>query len=54
MVQTGRSPPRTSARRGEAWLKHATEEMGNLPNFLPALYEREAGKSPRGSPAVTA
>ena len=27
--------------KGERWLRHGIEEMGNLPNFLPALYERE-------------
>jgi len=27
---------------GEAWLKHAIEEMGALENFLPELYQREA------------
>jgi DAPG hydrolase PhiG domain len=32
--------------KGQAWLKHATEEMGNLPNFLPGLYEREAAAGP--------
>jgi hypothetical protein len=26
---------------GERWLRHGIEEMGNLPNFLSALYERE-------------
>jgi len=35
-----------SDKKGHAWLKHAVEEMGNLPNFLPQLYEREtAAKS---------
>ena len=28
--------------KGQAWLKHNIEEMGNLENFLPELYEREA------------
>ena len=28
--------------KGQAWLKHNIEEMGNLDNFLPELYEREA------------
>ncbi len=32
-----------SHSKGQAWLKHAIEEMGNLENFLPALYERELG-----------
>ena len=27
--------------KGQRWLGHGIEEMGNLPNFLPALYERE-------------
>jgi hypothetical protein len=27
--------------KGQAWLKHAIEEMGSLENFLPQLYERE-------------
>jgi len=27
--------------KGQAWLKHAIEEMGSLENFLPELYERE-------------
>jgi hypothetical protein len=27
---------------GEAWLRLGIEEMGNLGNFLPQLYEREA------------
>lgn len=27
--------------KGQAWLKHNIEEMGNLENFLPELYERE-------------
>jgi hypothetical protein len=31
--------------KGQAWLKHAIEEMGSLENFLPQLYEREAGRS---------
>jgi hypothetical protein len=26
--------------KGERWLRHAIEEMGNLPNFLPQLCER--------------
>jgi len=30
-----------SEDKGRAWLKHAVEEMGNLPNFLPRLYEQE-------------
>jgi hypothetical protein len=29
--------------KGKAWLKHAIEEMGTLENFLPQLYECEAG-----------
>jgi hypothetical protein len=29
--------------KGQAWLKHAIEEMGALENFLPQLYEREVG-----------
>jgi hypothetical protein len=28
---------------GEAWIKHGIQEMGNFENFLPQLYEREAG-----------
>jgi hypothetical protein len=32
--------PRT---KGEPWLKHAIEEMSNLQNFRPQLYEREQG-----------
>jgi len=28
--------------KGQAWLKHNIEEMGNLENFLPELYQREA------------
>jgi len=31
--------------KGQAWLKHAIEEMGSLENFLPQLYEREVGRS---------
>jgi hypothetical protein len=31
-----------SQAQGEAWLKHAIEEMGALEHFLPQLYEREA------------
>ncbi|MGB7730502.1 MAG: hypothetical protein WBL50_20910 [Candidatus Acidiferrum sp.] len=27
--------------KGQAWLKHAIEEMGSLENFLPQLYESE-------------
>ena len=30
-----------SQAEGEAWLKHAIEEMGALEHFLPQLYERE-------------
>jgi hypothetical protein len=33
---------RFSQAEGEAWLKHAIEEMGVLEHFLPQLYEREA------------
>jgi hypothetical protein len=32
--------------KGQAWLKHNIEEMGNLENFLPELYEREAKHEP--------
>jgi len=47
-----------SEEKGRAWLKHAVEEMGNLPNFLPRLYEQAAGEpgpsvtrpDPRGAP----
>jgi hypothetical protein len=31
--------------KGQAWLKHAIEEMGSRENFLPQLYEREVGRS---------
>jgi hypothetical protein len=31
--------------KGQAWLKHAIEEMGSLENFLPQFYEREVGRS---------
>jgi hypothetical protein len=30
--------------KGQTWLKHAIEEMGSLENFLPQLYERQAGR----------
>ncbi len=40
-----------SEEKGRAWLKHAVEEMGNLPNFLPRLYEQDAGELTRGSTA---
>jgi hypothetical protein len=36
-----------SHSKGEAWLKHAIEEMGNLENFLPGLYERETAATAR-------
>lgn len=29
-----------SDNRASAWLKHNVEEVGNLPHFLPALYDR--------------
>jgi len=29
--------------RGEAWMLHNVEEVGNFENFLPELYEREQG-----------
>lgn len=42
-----------SRPKGEAWLKHAIEEMGNLENFLPGLYERETSATTRDHPSPT-
>jgi len=36
------APPQFPDGKGKAWLKHNVEEMGNLENFLPELYERGA------------
>lgn len=36
-----RVPLLFSDGKAQAWLKHNIEEMGNLENFLPELYERE-------------
>lgn len=33
-----------SDEKAHAWLKHNVEEVGNLPHFLPALYERSAAR----------
>ena len=32
-----------SMAKGEAWQKHNVEEVGNLENFLPALWEEHRG-----------
>lgn len=39
-----------SQTEGEAWLKHAIEEMGNLEHFLPQFYEREARRQDQVAP----
>lgn len=38
--------------KGQAWLKHNIEEMGNLENFLPELYEREVKRESAHQVAV--
>lgn len=35
------------AKRGQAWLLHNVEEVGNFESFLPALYAEEAGANLR-------